>query len=203
MNPEGMSRTDITREAWLERAVTLLQPLYADTPAKPCSVRVSVGWPIVGGRPGKKQRVGECWVQGAEDKKPAIFISPVCADAFTALETLAHELIHAYLPPKTGHRGAFKVTALAVGFMPPMRSTPCSPELATKLHAIAKKLGAYPHAKINPGMRKKQPTRMIKCSCPACGYICRTVKKWLEEQGAPICPCNRKVMSADFEADEE
>jgi hypothetical protein len=40
---------------------------------------------------------------------------------------------------------------------------------------------------------KKQSTRMVKCECPDCGYIVRTTRKWLEE-GAPICPCNKREM---------
>jgi len=35
--------------------------------------------------------------------------------------------------------------------------------------------------------RKKQKARMIKCTCPKCGYILRTSKKNID-LAIPICP---------------
>ena len=48
-------------------------------------------------------------------------------------------------------------------------------------------LGEYPHAKLNVGFHKKQATRMLKASCPACGYTVRLTAKW-SGLGLPICP---------------
>jgi hypothetical protein len=42
---------------------------------------------------------------------------------------------------------------------------------------------------------------MVKCECGDCGYTVRTSRKWLEESGAPICPCNKKSMG--FEIPDE
>jgi hypothetical protein len=39
---------------------------------------------------------------------------------------------------------------------------------------------------------------MVKCACEECGYTARTTKKWLEEAGAPICPCNKKPMAFEM-----
>lgn len=57
-------------------------------------------------------------------------------------------------------------------------------------------LMGYPHAELNAGKsgEKKQGTRLIKCECSACGYVCRTTSKWLEEIGAPLCPCSGERM---------
>lgn len=57
-------------------------------------------------------------------------------------------------------------------------------------------LGEYPHSAINLLDRptKKQTTRMIKCECEDCGYVARTSNKWIEEAGAPLCPCNSEPM---------
>ena len=44
---------------------------------------------------------------------------------------------------------------------------------------------------------KKQTTRMIRCDCEKCGYVCRTSSLWLERQGPPICPCNGVPMFSE------
>lgn len=44
--------------------------------------------------------------------------------------------------------------------------------------------------------KKKQTTRMVKVVCAGCGYVARTTHKWLDEAGAPICPCNQEPMEA-------
>lgn len=44
------------------------------------------------------------------------------------------------------------------------------------------------------GGKKKQSTRMIKASCPECGYTVRVTRKWLDTAGAPICPACEEQM---------
>ncbi len=200
----GMRRTDITREEWLEKATDLLEPLFKRAGVKALPVRVSVGFPIIGARPSSKMRIGECWGSNATaDKKPAIFIHPMCADAFDVLSTLAHELIHAYVGVKEGHKGEFKRVALAIGFLPPMRSTPCGDDLKEELEKVAKKLGPYPHAKLIPSARKKAGTRLLKAECPECGYIVRVTRTWLENAGGPICPLDKVAFTFELPADDE
>lgn len=41
---------------------------------------------------------------------------------------------------------------------------------------------------------KKAGSRLVKCECAECGYVVRTTRKWLDEVGAPLCPCNREAM---------
>jgi hypothetical protein len=71
-----------------------------------------------------------------------------------------------------------------------MTSTVAGAELLSIIEGWALTLGEYPHAAMDPDAkngRKKQSTRMIKCECPACGYVVRTARKWLEI-GPPKCP---------------
>lgn len=35
---------------------------------------------------------------------------------------------------------------------------------------------------------KKPGSRLLKCECPECGYVCRTTQKWIDDVGAPHCP---------------
>ena len=189
-----------TREEWLESLAERVAPLLSMPVPK---VRLSVGFP--GGRArGRGKRIGECWDTAASsDGSAAIFVSPTIADAATAAHVLVHEMIHAAVGVKHGHRGPFRRVALAIGLTGKMTATTATPELADKLAEIVDEIGPYPHAALNADLsgRKKQSTRMKKITCGACGYTARTTEKWLAV-GTPVCPCGVK-MSADADADAE
>lgn len=183
-----------TREEWLHALAERVAPSLGI----PCpAVRLSVGFP--GGRGGKTgKRIGECWSpDAAADGRAAIFISPTIADAATAAHVLVHEMIHAAVGVKSGHRGPFRRMALAVGLTGKMTATQATPELADKLAEIVDEIGPYPHAALNPALsgKKKQSTRMLRVTCPACEYTVRTTAKWLAV-GVPTCPCG-ETMRAD------
>lgn len=47
---------------------------------------------------------------------------------------------------------------------------------------------------IQPGPKKKQGTRLIKLmAASCCGYVVRTTRKWLDEQGLPVCPHGNRM----------
>lgn len=189
----------MTREQWLEKAVKELQARVFKGHAKLPKVRVSTGFPSSGGTRSKNATIGEFWNSKAcEDKVPQIFISPSISEGVRALDVLVHELVHACVPD-AGHRAPFKKIAVAVGLEGKMTATYAGDELESKLKAIVKKLGKYPHAKINYSNRKKEGTRLLKAECLECGYTVRVTRKWIEELGAPICPCNHVSM---FSADD-
>lgn len=193
-----------TREEWLIAATDLMRPLFkrAGKPI-PDAVQVSTGWPSRGATSKKKRTIGECWdAICADDKRPHVFISPVLDNNEKNLQgvlpTLLHELIHASVGCKCGHKGAFKSTAKTLGLEGKMTCTTAGPELLATLTAMNDGLGEYPHGPLHsPEKRrtKRDECRMIKCECDGCGYNVRTTKKWLEGSGAPICPCNKKSMS--------
>lgn len=108
------------------------------------------------------------------------------------LDVLVHELVHAADDCRSGHKGAFRRLATAIGLTGRMTATVAGPELAARLHALAEELGPYPHAALDASMRKKQSTRMLKVVCPDCGYAVRTTNKWLEI-GVPTCPCGTEM----------
>jgi hypothetical protein len=84
--------------------------------------------------------------------------------------------------------GRFAKVAKAFGLEGKMTATVAGAELTERLNALVEQLGEYPHALLKES-GKKQSTRMIKCECYSCGYIARTSSKWIEQAGAPICPC--------------
>jgi hypothetical protein len=177
-----------TREKYLADATILLRHRFPSLAVSlPSRVRVSVGFP--GGGSARK-RIGEHWhPKASSDGVSQVFISPVLDKSDDALATLLHELIHACVPDD-GHGKAFKRIATACGLNGPMRSTTPGESCLAVLRDISDRLGAYPHAKLNLSMgKKKQSTRLIKVECQSCGYVARTTSKWIEEVGAPLCPC--------------
>lgn len=197
----------ITREQWLNRAVVLFKPIFkkAGFPL-PEKVRVSCGWPSAVRKARGKTTIGQCWAPEASgDKTTELFISPLLDDANKVLSTTAHELVHAAVGTKCGHRGAFIACAKAIGFTKPWTTTPESDELKAALKVIAAKLDAYPHSRLTPSKSgiKKQGTRMLKTECETCGYTARVSKKWLVEVGAPHCPEHGQMGCDEIGGDDD
>lgn len=194
----GNTKTQIkSREDWLLAAVGHLTPMFEaldlDEKVTVPAVRVSVGWPGGSGR--KNSVIGQCWAPGAAaDGTAQIFISPVLDDGARVLDVLAHEMIHAIDRNESGHRGRFAKIAKAFGLEGKMTATVAGDDLKERLTEVMEDLGEYPHAALNPGIRKKQGTRMLKVECKETGYKARLTRKWLEEYGAPKCPCHDEVM---------
>jgi hypothetical protein len=184
----------MTREEWLLAATNLLRADFATVDAEiPEKVRATCGWPSQGGRPGKKQRIGEVWPPScSEDGTTEIFINPMMSEGLEALDVLVHELVHAAVGCKEGHKGPFRVTAKAIGLEGKMTATNAGEVLMVRLREIVADLGAYPHAKLTPKKKKPQGTRMLKLLCPACGYLARTSQKWID-LGTPTCACGKKM----------
>jgi hypothetical protein len=185
----------MNREAWLKRASKLLTPmLEAAGSPPPLNIRYSCGWPSVskGG-----MRIGECWASTAsKDGHFEIFISPTIDDPMRVLDILLHEMVHACVGLKHGHKGEFKRVAKAVGLKGRMTATHAGEELKGELINLCRKLGDYPHARLRKGLRsgpKKQGTRLLRVACPTCDYTVRITQKWLNI-GLPICPCGTEMM---------
>ena len=120
-----------------------------------------------------------------------VCINPIIDEPVEVLRILAHEFIHVWAGIECGHRGEFARIAKAIGFTGPMTQTPATPALLAKLTDIADVLGNYPHAKIDPSLRKKQGTRMLKMCCSDCGFTSRVSAKWgeriTEHSTCPVC----------------
>jgi len=207
-----MSKTKLhtkyeTREAWLIAAIAAMTPRFESKNYKVPTLRVACGWPSSRALSRKKRCLGECWSkESSTDKKPQIFISPYLDEAASdtgVLATLVHEVVHAVVGNKEGHNKVFGECARAVGLAGKLTATEAGPELMQKMKTWSDALGEYPHARLDlfKSPVKKQTTRMVKAECGDCGYTVRTSRKWLEEAGAPLCPCNKKSMG--FEIPDE
>lgn len=192
------NNTHIHREAWLDEFAVHLRPVFVDAGFPiPANIRVTCGFPS---RQAMGKRIGECWASSASrDGHFEVMVSPVIEDPLFVAGVLAHELCHAAVGLKCGHKGPFKQLALAIGLTGKMTAT--VPGDLFKRHAapILEDLGPYPHAALNPNSESsgppKQSTRNIKVICPDCGYTVRTTRFWLDsDAGAPICPADNIQM---------
>jgi hypothetical protein len=175
-----------------------MRPLFAATgyPIPP-NIRLTCGFPSRQSISAKDRRIGECWASTAsKDGHFEIMISPILDDPMRVTGVLAHELIHAAVGLKCGHRGAFRRVALAIGLEGSMPATIEGEQFKRAVAPILEAVGPYPHAELCVGPSsgpKPQRARLIKCECHfhtpdgRCGYAAWTTRKWLN-MGPPLCP---------------
>lgn len=194
-----------TREEWLTAASVGLAPLFTsvghglDVP-----VRLSIGFPSVRPLSLKKRAIGECWpVTASQDGHAQIMISPLLDSPLEILGVVAHELGHAVLGPKIGHRRPFAKLMTDLGLVGKATATEPGPLFTERTEQLLYDLGALPHTRLDPQFRarKKDGTRQLRCWCGDCGYVARTSQKWLDAGGPPICPTCREVMTSDVKED--
>jgi len=189
-----------SREAWLRAAINELRPYFAKLGLLlPETIRCAVAFTSQG----KKGKVaGECWhACASDDGHHEIIIRADFADPAEVLGILAHELVHAALPPEAKHGKVFREAALKIGLEGPMRNAMPGPVLKERLNELAAALGPFPHARLNfdrvtlsggavADRPKKQGTRMLKAACAdhSCGYTVRVAARWITECGPPHCP---------------
>lgn len=194
-----------TREEWLTFVTQELRPTFKAAGAPiPKEVRFAIGFTSAGYR---SKAIGECHSPaGSGDKHTEIFIKPDQDDAVKVAGILAHELVHAAVGVKEGHKGRFRTTCLALGFTKKMRSALPDTDMQREvMDPILKRAGKLPHKKLlTYGPVKKAGTRLLKAECASCGYVVRVTAKWLEAAGAPFCgtKAHGRMVCEDFGDDE-
>ena len=184
----------ITREEWLNRlAKHLNRVLFKGKELE--KFRVTCGWPSHRAASASNKVIGQCFdTTVSADGTCEMIISMSIDDPMRVADILAHEMVHGIVGIEAGHGKPFRDLAKSIGLEGKMTATVAGPEFIEKVQPILDKMPAYPHASLNlRGKVKKQGTRMIKCSCPECGYTVRTTAKWLEE-ATPRCPIHDDEM---------
>jgi hypothetical protein len=186
----------ITREQWLERAVDVIRASVKKTVVVP-PVKVSCSW--AGGGDSNK-RIGECWPKAASQADiNEIFISPKIEDPVRVVGILAHELAHAVIDCKHGHKAPFvaAATKLKCEGKPTQMVPPIEVSQAWADKVIAK-WGPFPHRTLDKTKSpvKKQAARMIKCQCNECGAVWRmsgtVIASAMGELSCPVCHTNEE-----------
>jgi len=140
-----MPQTHETREAWLNAGIAALDEKYfaGNGYDLPKALRASCGFPRA-----SSNAIGQCWdPEVSADETYEIFICPTQAAPVRVLDILLHELIHASVGIKEGHKGMFRKLAKEFGLEGPMRATFAEDgsELHKELQVFAGRLGDYPH----------------------------------------------------------
>lgn len=195
----------LQRQQWLDSCAQLLAAHFTEcgAPAPPANVRVTWGFPSKRAT-GKRKAIGMHFApEATKDRHSEIFIHPIHAvkDApeIEIAATLAHELAHATLGNAAGHKAPFKRLVYSIGLEGKPTATVAGAAFKSAVTLRLNALGPFPTSGLDPSAEgKKQSTRMIKCECEECGYVARTSAKWLDEAGAPLCPCNRKPMTYEL-----
>jgi SprT-like family len=183
----------ITREQWLQHAVTALTPFFSAKGYLVPNCHVSCGFASTDV---KRGHIGQCWsTKASADKVNQIFISPALSDSVAVLDTLMHELIHAVDDCENKHGPVFKKMALKLGLKGPMRSAGAGPELKLRLKELAKSLGPYPHSKLSVPAKVVDRRPRPRAKCSECGFTVPMLKAFIH-YGPPICPKDKIEMTA-------
>lgn len=195
------------REDWLNRAMPMIREHFAGAGFEvPEKIRLTCGFPSKMGMGRKKRRIGECWDSSCTtDGYHLIFISPVLGDPIKVLGTQVHEVVHAAVGTKHGHKAPFSKAAKAVGLIKPWTSTKESDDLVERINRWIKGLGPYPHGALDPKVmeRETEKGRMLLMECE-CGLKIRTTQKWLDRFGPKWpCPCGAALVNSEMAEIEE
>lgn len=211
--------TAMNRETWLNLLAEKMAPRFQELGYPVPAFRVSIGF--TGG--GKASRAaGEVWHSSASaDNRYEILITPDQFEPLHVAAILAHELAHAGAGFKHQHKGNFAKCVAALGLIRPFTSSVPGPVFEEFVKPFLAELGPLPHAPLAfrrqagggagadgadggaPGedgeggssnQKKKQTTRLVKCTCAECGYTVRVTRKWLEI-GAPGCPSHGAMVA--------
>lgn len=205
----------MNRESWLTAAAEELWPLLvAAGGTRPDSARYSCSWPSTGAlrrHSSNSRTLGQAWHAGSADGTREVQISPVLADALEVLDVLGHEMVHQAVPGGSGHGPVFQRVCKRFGYEAKAwrggkswRVAGASEQFMNEvLRPLAKKLGKYPHARLDADLKPKRPGSPLKAvSCPDCGYNARITRVWIDK-GLPTCPCGAIMESLEYEAEGE
>ena len=178
----------MNRETWLNQLAALMAPRFEELGHPLPPFRVSIGFT---GAPKMAGAIGVCYHSKlSADGHFEIFIVPKMAKPDEVAAVLAHELTHAGVGFKCGHKGDFALVVAALGFERPFTHLKIGPELKKWVDGLLATLPPFPHAALaqdieqtegEPGEdggdddgertssneKKKQTTRMLKATCQA------------------------------------
>ena len=131
----------LNREQWLTHIAILFRPWFARHGFEiPLRVRLGVG--ALGG---SRRTLGVCHPQVDRAGFRHVTISPFIDDPNLVAAVLAHELIHAGLPPDEYHGPRFRSVARSVGFEGRLTEIHPGPALRSEISQIVRRAGPYPH----------------------------------------------------------
>lgn len=178
-----------TREGWLTAGMRLLdKEFFTNCEHKlPEQVQVGCGFPR-----GVPRAIGVCYSKShSSNETIQMFICPTRDEPVDVLQILLHEMIHAAVGHKAGHRGPFRVVAKSFGMAGKMTSTYAEKgsELEARLIRVAEALGPYPHAAMRLQRAANKPGKWVRYkSTNADDYRVVVNRDKVKTYGCPIDP---------------
>ncbi len=194
-----------TRESWLAAAVALTRPTVETLAGAslPARIRIACGFPSTFTRSGT---LAECWADTeSADQTYEVLISPTLADPAAVLAQVLGAIAHTAPGAMSPTSNTYTELAANLGLCPvgdSWRQVQGAEDFAQEYDTVLQSLGAYPHAAILTGSKKTQTTRMLKLTCPLCGYTIRTSGKWIAT-GLPVCHDGTEFQTEATEGEEQ
>ena len=194
-----------TREGWLKSAMILLDQKFFGGQGHelPAQVKCSCGFP----KYGSGKAIGQCWDHVVSTNGTyEMFICPTQDNPLRVLDILLHEMIHACVGIKAGHKKPFKKLATAFGLEGKMTATYVTEgtPLWQQLKEIADQLGPYPHAALVPAKKpSRQPKRIVFYSPQEPKFMVTCKLPVIEEFGKPKDPWGNEMKRKDEPDDDE
>ena len=152
--------------------------------------------------------LGQCHApESSADGTTELLIAISRDEPVEILATLAHELVHASVGVRVGHKGIFVKGVRALGLDGKATATIAGERFRDLTVPILNRLGAFPHAALNHfGIHsgpKKQGTRLLKAECLTCGEVARVSSKWIRDPGPPHCPRHGEMHTDPIDEGED
>jgi len=193
----------MTREEWLLKIVDRARPIFAELGAElPENIRPNLAPPHK-----KMKAIGLCWHGSAvADGGREIWISSEYDQPMEVCGILVHELAHAALPDRTGHKAPFVKLARALHLEGKATATSIGQAFFAVWEDFVAELGPIPGAKFNGNFpttgRKPQETIPLKnLRCPDCGFFAK-VKEDSLAVGRLRCPLDDEMLLTKDEGGE-
>jgi len=146
----------MNREDWLNEIAKRMAPRFEALGHPLPPYRIAIGFTSRGKR---SAVIGECWdARASADKHHEILIRPDQAEPMSVAATLAHELAHAAVGLKEGHKGKFATVVLALGLQRPLTATTAGQAFIDWVQPILDDIGPLPHGRLSwPSERRAVP----------------------------------------------
>ena len=194
-----------TREDWLVKAVKALEAgvfqnknLVGDNKmSMPEKWAVTCGWC----KGSSKYAQGVCVdPKCSKDGTTHLFIVPVQDQVMSILGTLLHEMVHAIVGVKEGHKRPFRECCKLIGLMGKVTSATIAKGTPTWTicEQIALQLGPYPHAAMVPHAKPTRPSPWVRwrsTTWPKYTILANT--KHVIQYGVPRDPRGNEMIPVD------
>ena len=196
-----MSQTFSTREEWLNATVALIR---AQVPAIGNQrIRITCGFPSTYTRSGT---LAECWPDAAsKDGTWEVMISPTVALPVEVFTLVAAMALHTVPGGASRTSTSYRTACMDLGLAPTdeaWKGLTGTDDFWATFGSALEALGPYPHAEVMASKKATQTTRMLKLTCPLCGYTIRTSAKWIAT-GLPVCHDGTEFQAEATEGEEQ